>query len=153
MKFFNLIFFLSLSTRFFSHVKAVVNLKIVPSHQFELQKQDIDGLKNEIEHDITKEINKLEENWAAKERMRERSSGVWNLHGAPIFLPKQYAPYSSSQVLKNSNNDFSLDNESDGAKDSLSKKLEEQLETTNQLVKSLENLNREEEKAGGVVRN
>lgn len=153
MKFFKLIFFFSLSICFFPHVKAVVNLKIVPSHQFELQKQDIDGLKNEIEHDINKEINKLEENWAAKERMRERSSGVWNLHGAPIFLPKQYAPYSASQVLKNSNNDFSLDTESDGAKDSLSKKLEEQLETTNELVKSLENLNKEEDKAGGTVKN
>lgn len=124
-----------------------VNLKIVPSHQFSLQRQDIDGLKNEIEHDINKELNKLEENWGAKERMRQRSSGVWNLHGAPIFLPKQYAPYSASQTLKNFNNIASTETESQGATDELSEKLETQLETANQLVKSLANLNQEQEKA------
>ena len=141
---FHLAFLLSLFF-FLSTVKSSVNLKIVPSHQFILQKQDIDGLKNEIEHDINKEINKLEENWASKERMRERSSGVWNLHGAPIFLPKQYAPYAASQALKNNNNMASTEKESDGASDSLSGKLESQLETANTLVKSLESLTQEED--------
>jgi len=131
-------------------MQTAVNLKIVPSHQFVLQKQDIDGLKNEIEHDINKEINKMEENWASKERMRERSSGVWNLHGAPVFLPKQYAPYAASQALKNNNNMASIAKESEGATDALSDKLETQLETANTLVKSLESLTKEEEKATTV---
>ena len=138
-------------TFFPCHIKTAVNLKIVPSHQFSLQKQDIDGLKNEIEHDINKEINKLEENWATKERMRERSSGIWNLHGAPIFLPKQYAPYAASQTLKNENNFASLATESQGATDTLSQKLEEQLETANNLVKSLENINKDDIKATSSV--
>lgn len=143
MKFFIVLFFYSIFL-LLGLTNGVVNLKIVPSHQFELQKQDIDGLKKEIEHDINQEINKLEENWATKERMRERSSGIWNLHGAPIFLPKQYAPYSASQTLKNLNNDASTDTESEGATDTLSQKLEQQLETANSLVKSLETINKEE---------
>lgn len=78
---------------------SIVNLKVVPAHQYILQKQDIDQLKSEIEHDINIEIDKLEENWATKQRMRERSAGQWNLHGAPIFLPKQYSPTLSSKYL------------------------------------------------------
>jgi len=146
----NLFLFLCFMSFFLFPMQTAVNLKIVPSHQFVLQKQDIDGLKNEIEHDINKEINKMEENWASKERMRERSSGVWNLHGAPVFLPKQYAPYAASQALKNNNNMASIAKESEGATDALSDKLETQLETANTLVKSLESLTKEEEKATTV---
>ena len=38
---------------------SIVNLKVVPSHQYILQKQDIDQLKSEIEHELNIEIDKL----------------------------------------------------------------------------------------------
>ncbi|SOV74429.1 secreted ookinete protein, putative [Plasmodium sp. gorilla clade G3] len=66
-----------------------INLKIVPSKKLHITKSDLVFLLSELRQEIRRQMGILEDELEEKERMRQRSSSLWNDNESAIYTPNE----------------------------------------------------------------
>ncbi|CEM20931.1 unnamed protein product [Vitrella brassicaformis CCMP3155] len=75
-----------------------IDLKIMPSKKWKFEKQELNRLREELRHEVRRQVEGMEDAIAEQARLRQRSGNVWSMHGAPLFVPAVPPSLSASSM-------------------------------------------------------